>query len=95
MVLIKELTEVSDLQQIPGLEQAIWGNPDPVPTSIMRVMADHGGGIWGAMEDEVWIGFAMAMAARDENGWYLHSQIFPTPRLGYLVVTGCEIRRLR
>lgn len=73
MVLIKELTEVSDLQQIPGLEQAIWGNPDPVPTSIMRVMADHGGGIWGAMEDEVWIGFAMAMAARDENGWYLHS----------------------
>lgn len=73
MIEVKFLGDVRDLQEIPKLEQTIWGNPDPVPVSLMRVIADHGGGIWGALDGDSWIGFAMALAACDDNGWYLHS----------------------
>lgn len=73
MVEIRLLKNAADLERIPGLEQAIWGNADPVPASLMRVVADHGGGVWAALEGDVWLGFAMALVARDESGWYLHS----------------------
>ncbi len=73
MVEIRLVKNAAELERIPDLEQAIWGNSDPVPASLMRVMVDHGGGVWVALDGDVWVGFAMALAARDECGWYLHS----------------------
>jgi predicted GNAT superfamily acetyltransferase len=67
-----------DLLRIPDLEQAVWGNDDPISPSLLRVIADHGGGIWVAHpagRPDDWMGFAMALPARDQAGWYLHSHM--------------------
>jgi predicted GNAT superfamily acetyltransferase len=75
-VVVRELESNADLSRVPPFEQRIWNNPDPVPASLMRVWADHGGAVWVAAPahaPDSWVGFAAAFPARDAKGWYLHS----------------------
>lgn len=75
---VRVLTTNEDLHRVPPLEQSIWGNPDPIPDSLLRVMADHGGGVWVATPADVpetWLGFAVALPGCDGTGWYLHSHL--------------------
>lgn len=75
---VRELSSNRDLHRVPHFEQGIWHNPDPIPDSVLRVLADHGGAVWVAnvagFPDD-WVGFAVALAARDAEGWYLHSHM--------------------
>lgn len=75
---VRAVTDNRDLHRVPALERAIWGNPDPIPDSLLRVMVDHGGGVWVAHppdEPDRWLGFVAGLAGRDGPGWHLHSHL--------------------
>lgn len=77
-ILVRELNANADLHRVPRFEQGIWHNPDPIPDSVLRVLVDHGGAVWVAAvakDPDDWVGFAVALAARDSAGWYLHSHM--------------------
>jgi predicted GNAT superfamily acetyltransferase len=75
-VVVREIHDNADLARIPTLEAQIWGNDETVPDSLLRVIVDHGGALWVAAptaRPDDWLGFCLALPARDEEGWYLHS----------------------
>lgn len=75
---VRVLTRNEELHGVPFLEQSIWGNPDPIPDSLLRVIVDHGGAVWVASpadRPETWLGFAVGLPGRDDVGWYLHSHL--------------------
>ncbi|NMP20813.1 GNAT family N-acetyltransferase [Sulfobacillus harzensis] len=76
MIKIRTLTEPAELNRLPHLERAIWGNDDPVPTSMLRVMVALGGEISIAYREEApdeWLGFTASIGGYDEEGPYLYS----------------------
>jgi len=75
---VREVSDNRDLKRLPALEQAIWGNPDPIPPSVLRVVVDYGGAAWVVADDsdpDNWLGLAVALPARDAAGWHLHSHL--------------------
>lgn len=75
---VREILRNEDLYRVPSFEQRIWHNPQPTPASVLRVWADHGGAVWVAApadSPDEWVGFAVALPARDSRGWYLHSDL--------------------
>ena len=75
-IAIRTLTNPDEWADIPKLEQAIWGNDDPVPTSWMRVMVSLGGEVSVAFDPHQpgeFLGFTMSIGSCDAGGPFLYS----------------------
>lgn len=75
-VAIRPVTSPSELARLPKLEQAVWGNDDPVPPSLLRVLIMYGGEVavaFNPAQPDLWLGFSMAFQTRDASGPFLYS----------------------
>ena len=73
---MRHIDSAVELAKIPAMEQAIWGNNDPVPTSLLRVFTDFGGEVSVAYAPERpnrWLGFTMSFGTYDHLGRLLYS----------------------
>ncbi len=73
--MIRPVHTHQELQEVHDLEQAVWQG-QTVPTSLLKVFVDHGGLILGAYEGNGrMVAMAVALAARYQGLWYLHSHM--------------------
>lgn len=74
MIAIKELTTLSEMQQVQLLEEKVWNSP-PVPTHQTYTAIKHGGIMVGAYDEEQLIGFSYGFAAFKNGKTYLCSHM--------------------
>ncbi len=75
-ITIRPIETISDLPKVSALEQAIWGNDDPVPTSLLRVFMDSGGEVsiaYTGHHPAEAVGFSMSFGTIGPRGPVLYS----------------------
>lgn len=73
---IRQLTGQREFNEASRLEVEIWGNPDPIPASLLTVFAHHGGVVLGAYSEHRMVGVSVGFPGLDAEGeLYLHSHL--------------------
>ncbi len=76
-VAIKELSTVQELAAVRALEEAVWQGGEGTPAALLKVFADHGGLVVGAVTEDsgALLGMAAGFPGRFRDHWYLHSHM--------------------
>ncbi len=72
---IRVLEELDLLDQVVGIQLAVWGEEELCPRNQLKAIATSGGATVGAVRDGKVVGFAMGWPGIDGRGLYLHSHM--------------------
>jgi len=72
---IRVLQELDLLDEVVGIQLAVWGEEELCPRNQLKAIATSGGATLGAVRDGKVVGFAMGWPGKDDEGLYLHSHM--------------------